>query len=174
MASLNSRLCSCASWTAVDWKGESEQSSRVKCFGLFGLTGSVGRRKYKTNSKSWALSHSEFTSNCCFPLRVSPWQQQGVPFYFLPMCFRCTTDVSALLCTNAVSCGVLCPDRKANTTQRWGNGRFGFVCAAASRFEPEVTPRWKLCKGKPEQCEVRGKTKTGSGISRCSKREMAG
>lgn len=46
MASLNSCRCSCASGTAVGCKGESDQSSRVKkCFGLFGLTDSAGRRR---------------------------------------------------------------------------------------------------------------------------------
>lgn len=77
----------------------------------------------------------------------------------MPMGFRGAIDVSVLFCANAVSCGALCSDRKANITQRWGNRHFGFVCAAASRFEPGVTPCAKLCKGKPEQCEVRGKTK---------------
>lgn len=37
-------------------------------------------------------------------------------------------SVGAHFCTNAISCGALCTDRKANETQRGGNHRFGFVC----------------------------------------------
>lgn len=37
----------------MEWKGENEQSSSAeKCFGLLGLAGSVGRRKYDASSKS--------------------------------------------------------------------------------------------------------------------------
>lgn len=170
MASLNSCRCPCASGTAVDWKGESEQPSRVKkCFGLFGLTDCWEEEvRYKEKEMSPQPLGANLKPALSFKIA------RMTAAHLCCLGFRCSADVSAHFCANAVSCGDLCSDRKANTTQRWGNRRFGFVCAAASRFEPGVTPCEKLCKGKPEQCGVRGKTTTSSGICRWSKREMAG
>lgn len=52
-------------------------------------------------------------------------------FSIKPMCVGSDENlmsVCAHFCTNAISCGAWCTDRKANETQRGGNHRFGFEC----------------------------------------------
>lgn len=78
-----------------------------------------------STDKPYRCSHTAVPQLCSehnlFKLSISNvWAVWALSF--------CSLDVGAHFCINAISCGALHTDRKANKTQWGGNHRFGFVC----------------------------------------------
>lgn len=173
MASLNSCRRPCASGTAVELEGgERAAKQGEEVFWSVCAHGLCWKEevRYKEKEMSPQPRGANLKPALSF-FRLPEWQQH-----------ICAVAASHVWLMSAhISAQMLFPVGICALTGRPIRHRdeetavFWFcVCAAASRFEPGVTPCQKLCKGKPEQCGARGKTTTISGICRWSKREMAG